>query len=120
MNYYIGADLGTSALKMLLVDEKGNILNSVTNSYEVNYPKSGWSEQEPKDWWNAFLKGIKELISSVDAEKIKGISVASQMHGLVVLDRNDNIIRPAILWNDGRSSKETEYLNNIMARTYVC
>ncbi len=111
MNYYIGADLGTSALKLLLVDSEGKIINSVSESYEVSFPASGWSEQKPEDWWTAFLEGFKKLTDGCDKSLIKGIAVAGQMHGLVILDENDKVIRPAILWNDGRTFKETEELN---------
>lgn len=116
MNYYIGADLGTSALKLLLVDAKGAILNSVTKQYDVTYPYPGWSEQNPLDWWMAFVSGIGELLTGFDKNSVKGISVAGQMHGLVILDKDDNVIRPAILWNDGRTAEETEYLNTIIGR----
>lgn len=112
MTYYIGADLGTSALKLLLVDEKGNIESTVTREYPVCYPAPGWSEQNPADWWDAFKDGIKELIKGTPSTLIKGIGFGGQMHGLVILDKDDNIIRPAILWNDGRTDKETDYLNN--------
>lgn len=116
MDYYIGADLGTSALKLLLSDRNGNIIKRVTRFYEVKYPKSGWSEQSPDIWWEAFSDGIKELTQTVDADKVKGIGVAGQMHGLVILDENDEVIRPSILWNDGRCDKETEYLNNVIGK----
>ena len=111
MNYYIGADLGTSGLKLLLVDAEGKILNSVTKNYDVYYPNPGWSEQNPEDWWTAFVSGVGELLSGFDAKSVKGLSVAGQMHGLVILDENDQVIRPAILWNDGRTDRETDYLN---------
>ena len=114
MNLYIGADLGTSALKLLLVDSEGKILNSVSETYDVYYPAAGHCEQNPKDWWDALKTGIKKLINDVDKSYIKGIGVSGQMHGLVVLDKNDKVIRPAILWNDGRTDKETEYLNNVI------
>lgn len=116
MNYYIGADLGTSGLKLLLVDTEGEILNSVTKNYEVYYPNPGWSEQNAEDWWNAFVGGTQELLSGFDAKSVKGLSVAGQMHGLVILDKNDEVIRPAILWNDGRTDKETEYLNTVVGK----
>lgn len=116
MRYYIGADLGTSALKLLLVDREGNIANEVSREYPVCFPKPGWSEQNPEYWWQAFLSGIKELVSDINKKDICGIGVAGQMHGLVVLDEKDNIIRPAILWNDGRTDKETEYLNTVIGK----
>ena len=111
MKYYIGADLGTSALKLLLVDCNGKIVHSVTKNYEVFYPHPGWSEQNPEDWWTAFSEGVQELLLHYNKEDIVALAVAGQMHGLVVLDENDTVIRPAILWNDGRTEKETEFLN---------
>lgn len=109
---YIGIDLGTSAVKLLLVDSGGAILNEVSKEYPVYYPHSGWSEQNPENWKNAVVIGIKELTKSFDKSEIAGIGCGGQMHGLVALDKNDNVIRPAILWNDGRTEKEVEYLNN--------
>ncbi len=114
MNYYIGADLGTSALKLLLCNKDGEVLKTVTKGYDVKYPKPGWSEQSPEDWWRAFCDGMADITAEIDACKIKGIGVAGQMHGLVILDDNDEVIRPAILWNDGRCDKETEYLNTVV------
>ena len=116
MRYYIGADLGTSALKLVLTDNKKNIIRTVTKSYDVRYPAPGWSEQSPEDWWTAFASGIKELITDIPKEDIAGIGAAGQMHGLVILDGNDNVIRPAILWNDGRTDKETAYLNTVIGK----
>ena len=114
--YYIGVDLGTSAVKLLLVDEKGEILSSVTKEYPLLFPQPGWSEQEPEKWWSACREGIKELLNGYDASLVAGIGCGGQMHGLVVLDRDDNVIRPAILWNDGRTSEEVEYLNNVVGK----
>ena len=116
MNYYIGADLGTSALKLLLVDESGEIQNIVSRNYSVSYPQPGWSEQEPQAWWEAFVSGVKELIAGIDPQQVRGIGAGGQMHGLVALDADDQVIRPAILWNDGRTDKETEYLNTVIGR----
>lgn len=113
MNYYIGADLGTSSLKLSLVNTNGEIVNSVSKSYELFYPQVGWSEQNPQHWWHAFVEGVRELIVDFDAASVCGIGIAGQMHGLVILDKNDNVIRNAILWNDGRTDKETAYLNTI-------
>ncbi|MBQ6546328.1 MAG: xylulokinase, partial [Lachnospiraceae bacterium] len=114
--YYIGIDLGTSAVKLLLADEKGAIVNSVTKEYPLIFPHPGWSEQDPAEWWKAVTEGIGELLSGFDASKVAGIGAGGQMHGLVVLDRDDAVIRPAILWNDGRTSKETDYLNTVVGK----
>ena len=116
MNNYIGIDLGTSSVKMLLVSKNGEILKSVTKEYPICYPKSGWSEQNPYDWYDATMIGLKELIADVDKSTVRGISFGGQMHGLVILDKDDNVIRPAILWNDGRTQKETDYLNEVVGK----
>ena len=110
--YYIGVDLGTSAVKLLLMEGNGKICNIVSNEYPLSFPQPGWSEQKPEDWWNAVVDGIKKLINGFDASEVVGISFGGQMHGLVILDENDNVIRPAILWNDGRTTKQVDYLNN--------
>ena len=111
MGYYIGIDLGTSSVKLLLVDREGVIKNSVTKEYPVSYPRPSWSEQSAKDWWDAVEAAIPELLDGFDGQAVKGIGVAGQMHGLVVLDREGRVIRPVILWNDGRTQEETDYLN---------
>ena len=113
---YIGIDLGTSAVKLLLIDEVGTIKNIVSKEYPLSFPNSGWSEQNPQHWYEQSIAGIKELIEAFDKNQIGGISFGGQMHGLVVLDENDEIIRPAIIWNDGRTVKETEYLNNVIGK----
>lgn len=112
---YIGLDLGTSGLKGLLVDKDGKILKEHTESYPVLRPKEGWSEQNPEDWFSACKTVLKELSSGVEKE-IGGVSFGGQMHGLVILDEHDKVIRPAILWNDGRTGKQTEYLNETIGR----
>ena len=114
--YTIGIDLGTSAVKLLLVEEGGKICSSVTKEYPLSFPKPGWSEQAPEDWWKAVTAGLRELLEGVDASQVKGIGCGGQMHGLVVLDENDAVIRPAILWNDGRTAEETAWLNTEIGR----
>ncbi|MBR4581380.1 MAG: xylulokinase [Lachnospiraceae bacterium] len=109
--YYIGVDLGTSAVKLILTEKSGEIINSVTKEYPLIFPHPGWSEQNPEDWKAAVFEGLKELVKGFDASRVSGISFGGQMHGLVALDEEDRVIRPAILWNDGRTQKETDYLN---------
>lgn len=108
---YIGIDLGTSAVKLLLMNETGTILKIVSKEYPLYFPQPGWSEQKPEDWWEQTVAGVKELTADCDKSQIAGLSFGGQMHGLVILDKEDQIIRPALLWNDGRTSKETDYLN---------
>lgn len=114
--YWIGIDLGTSAMKLLLVNETGEIVKSASRDYPLLFPKPGWSEQEPERWWDALVSGMKELLCGIDASQIDGIGVGGQMHGLVALDENDRVIRPAILWNDGRTAEETDWLNTEIGR----
>ncbi len=108
---FIGVDLGTSAVKLLLMDETGKIHKVVSKEYPLYFPQPGWSEQNPQDWIRQSMEGIKELTAQCDKSQIKGISFGGQMHGLVVLDKKDQVIRPAILWNDGRTGRQTDYLN---------
>ena len=113
---YIGVDLGTSAVKLLLMDGDGKIHKIVSKEYPLYFPKSGWSEQNPEDWFLQSAAGIRELTAGCDKSDIAGISFGGQMHGLVMLDADDNVIRPAILWNDGRTGEETEYLNKTIGK----
>ncbi len=113
---YIGVDLGTSAVKLLLMDEKGEIKKIVSREYPLYFPHPGWSEQKPEDWFEQAMDGIKELTAECDKENVAGISFGGQMHGLVALDENDEVIRPAILWNDGRTGEETDYLNQVIGK----
>ena len=83
---YIGVDLGTSSVKMLLMDENGNIKSIVTKEYPIYYPKTGWSEQNPEDWYSALIEGIKELTKDCNKDEIDGISFSGQMHGMVILE----------------------------------
>lgn len=116
---YIGVDLGTSSVKLVLMDETGKIHNIVSKEYPISFPKSGWSEQNPEDWYVKFQEGIKELLIGQTADEVKGISFGGQMHGLVILDANDQVLRPAILWNDGRTQEECDYLNLEIGREKI-
>ena len=113
---YIGVDLGTSAVKLLLMDESGRIHRMVSREYPLYFPHPGWSEQNPEDWFHAALDGMRELTGECDKARVAGISFGGQMHGLVTLDREDRVIRPAILWNDGRAERETDYLNETVGK----
>lgn len=114
--YTIGIDLGTSAVKLLLMGDGGEIVRIASREYPIEFPRPGWSQQDPEDWWKAVRAGIPELLEGVDAGQVRGIGAGGQMHGLVALDENDAVIRPAILWNDGRTQKQVEYLNEAIGR----
>lgn len=113
---YVGIDLGTSAVKLLLMNEAGKILKIVSKEYPLYFPHPGWSEQNPADWYRQTMAGLEELLEGSDKSQLAGISFGGQMHGLVVLDEKDEVIRPAILWNDGRTTKECDYLNQIIGK----
>ena len=119
VNLYIGIDLGTSAAKLLLMDAEGRVLNVVSKEYPLEFPKPGWSQQAPEDWRKAVLEGIPELLRDFDGARVAGIGCGGQMHGLVILDENDNVIRPAILWNDGRTESQVEYLNETIGKAQL-
>ena len=109
---YIGIDLGTSSVKILLMEGDGTVKKIVSREYPLSFPKPGWSEQNPSDWYTQTMDGLKELLQEADKRQVAGISFGGQMHGLVILDKEDNVIRPAILWNDGRTTEECDYLNH--------
>lgn len=113
---YIGIDLGTSAVKLLLMDGEGNIHKIVSKEYPLYFPHPGWSEQKPEDWYEQTMAGMKELLAEADKSQVAGISFGGQMHGLVILDKEDRVIRPAILWNDGRTFEECDYLNEVIGK----
>lgn len=118
-NTYIGIDLGTSSVKLLLVESSGAVLGSASRSYPVSYPQSGYSEQDPADWISGIFDALTELLTGQDSSRVRGISFGGQMHGLVVLDENNEVIRPTILWNDGRTEEETAYLNETVGKDFL-
>lgn len=127
MFYYIGFDLGTSSVKLCLVDEKGKLIKEVSRSYEVLQPVPGWKEISPEIWWENSCEAIKELLEDVDGKLIKGIGVTGQMHTLILMDEQGEVVRPALMWNDTRTAslvpgmmdaiRDTEigYLNRILS-----
>lgn len=112
--YLIGSDIGTSGTKTVLFDLEGNTVASALSEYPLYQPKNGWAEQDPRDWWNAVCETIKAVItkSGVDPHDIKGVGLSGQMHGLVMLDKDDNVIRPSIIWCDQRTAKECEEMTD--------
>ncbi len=118
MKYYIGLDVGTSGLKAMLINEDG-IAGTVSREYPLSFPQPGWSEQNPEDWFDACISAVKELIKDIDRKAVRAVSFSGQMHGLVMLDADDRVLRPAILWNDGRSEKEVDYLNHEIGKDFL-
>ncbi len=118
MKSFIGIDVGTSCVKAMLISDT-EILDTVSVEYPFYYLQDGLSEQNPKDWLNASLSAIEYLVKKSDPKNVDAISFSGQMHGLVALDENDEVIRRAILWNDGRSAGETEYLNKEIGKDFL-
>ena len=112
---YVGIDVGTSSVKTLLMDSSGYVVRTSSREYPIIFVKEGWLEQNPRDWYDETIEALKKLVAGYENE-IKAISFSGQMHGLVVLDERDEVIRPAILWCDQRTERECEYLNNDIGR----
>jgi xylulokinase len=110
---YLGVDLGTSGIKIVLTNSIGDIVDTSSSGFEVSRPHPLWSEQNPQDWWTGFCDAMDKLSAKHDLSSVVGLGLSGQMHGATLLDENDKIIRPAILWNDGRCEiqcKEIERL----------
>lgn len=118
MAYVIGVDCGTSGTKTVLFDESGKVIASKTIEYPMYQPKNGYAEQQPGDWANAMIGTIKAVMaqSGVDKHDVKGIGISGQMHGLVMLDKDNNVIRPSIIWCDQRTAREVEWMTETVGR----
>jgi len=118
MPYFIGIDIGTSGTKTVLFDEKANTIASALYEYPLYQPNIGWAEQNPEDWWNATVNTIRDVIrkSGVNSSEIKGLGLSGQMHGLVLLDKDYNVLRPSIIWCDQRTAKECEQITDLVGK----
>lgn len=118
MKYVIGIDLGTSGTKTVLFDQLGNTIASHTVEYPMYQPQNGWAEQDPVDWWNATVTTVKAVVaeSGVSNTDIVGIGISGQMHGLVMLDKDNQIIRKSIIWCDQRTAEECEDIERLVGR----
>ena len=108
---FLGIDLGTSSIKAVLADGAGRLVDHQSAEYPVYYPKEGWSEQRPEDWLEGLYTVLAGLGQRHNLGQVEGVSFCGQMHGLVMLDEADQVIRPALLWNDNRTAVQTEALN---------
>ena len=121
MGYLLGIDIGTSGTKTALFNEKGALIASETAGYPLYQPENGWAEQKPEDWWIAVVTTITAVLqkSGINGEDISGIGLSGQMHGLVMLDANNNVLRPAIIWCDQRTAKECDELEEIVGKEKI-
>lgn len=118
MCYVIGIDLGTSGTKTVLFDKTGKAVASASREYQMQQPQNGWAEQNPADWWQAAVETLQEVVNkaAVPAEQISALGISGQMHGLVMLDEQGEVLRPAILWCDQRTAAECEELTQLVGR----
>lgn len=118
MSFFLGIDIGTSGTKTILIDARGALSAQANVEYPLLIPKPGWTEQKPGDWWQATVDSINTVFrnSGISPGEIKGIGLSGQMHGSVFLDKNDEVIRPALLWNDQRTAAEVEQINEMVGK----
>ncbi|WP_047982731.1 xylulokinase [Ornithinibacillus contaminans] len=118
MKYVIGIDLGTSAVKILLVNQSGEVVQEVSKSYALIQEKTGYNEQNPSDWVNQTIEGLSDILQDFNGnpEDIEGISFSGQMHGLVLLDEHNEVLRNAILWNDTRTTAECKEIEAVVGK----
>ncbi|EHC95279.1 Xylulose kinase [Salmonella enterica subsp. enterica serovar Uganda str. R8-3404] len=116
---YIGIDLGTSGVKAILLNEQGDVLATHTEKLTVSRPHPLWSEQEPEQWWQATDRAVKGLGRQQSLSGVRALGIAGQMHGATLLDSRQQVLRPAILWNDGRCSEECAWLEKQHDRRHI-
>lgn len=119
MKYCIGIDVGTSGTKTLLMDQAGNVLKTATSEYPMSQPQNGWAEQNPQDWWNAAVKTVNAVLKEINPADVVSVGLSGQMHGLVLLDEHNHVLRPAILWCDQRTGAEVDDLNRIIGKQRI-
>ncbi|GAI31170.1 unnamed protein product, partial [marine sediment metagenome] len=108
MSYLIGIDVGTTGTKVLLINEDGAVISKAFREYPLHTPQLGWAEQDPEDWWNATVKGVKKVLddSELRGGEVTALGLTGQMHGSVFLDKENRVLRPAILWCDQRTAPQ--------------
>ena len=116
MAFLLGIDIGTSGTKTVLFDEQANVIATDTQEYPLYQPHNGWAEQDPEDWWKGVYTSIHNVILKSGIRDIKGIGLSGQMHGLVLLDRDGNVLRKSIIWCDQRTGKECEEITKIVGK----
>ena len=107
---FLGIDVGTSSIKVVSVDPAGRLLASASSPMTVSVPRPGWSEQNPEDWWTGTCLAVRKVLADIDSPQVIGVGLSGQMHSLVALDKSDQVLRPAILWNDVRTGKEAAHV----------
>ena len=117
--FFVGIDLGTSSVKLILTDQNGKVLGEAGKDYRLELPQPGWKEIHPETWWEATETSLKELLRDVDASQVEGIGITGQMHTVVLLDADGNSIRPALMWNDIRTKDLIPVMKSKIEKTGV-
>ena len=115
--HYLGIDVGTTAIKALIVDESGSVVGEAEAPQELSVPQPGWSEQNPSDWWQGTIDAIRAACAQADIRDVNAIGLSGQMHSSVLLDDADEVLRPAILWNDVRTTAQCRYITDRVGKT---
>src|SRR5262245_51108761 len=118
MMYFLGIDTSTTGSKALIIDENGEVIAVASSPHTLQTPKPLWSEQNPREWWEAVSASIRSVLeeAGVDGERIAAVGLTGQMHGLILLDKAGNVLRPAILWNDQRTQSQCDEIHRIIGR----
>src|SRR5512135_1418185 len=111
--YFLGIDTSTTSSKALLIDEEGKVVGVASSPHTLQTPKPLWSEQDPREWWQAVSASIRQVLkeTGVGAEEVVAVGLTGQMHGLVLLDEAGEVLRPAILWNDQRTQGQCDEIH---------
>ena len=119
MHYLIGIDSSTTATKALLIDDQGEVVAVAATEYAFETPFPLWSEQNPELWWHGTVQSIRQVLAQagVDGKEVAAIGLTGQMHGLVLLDENGNVLRPAILWNDQRTAAQCDEIRRRLVKS---
>lgn len=115
--HYLGIDVGTTAVKALIVDELGSVVGEAESPLEVSVPRPGWAEQNPSDWWQGTVHAVRAACAQADIREVKSIGLSGQMHSSVLLDESDSVLRPAILWNDVRTTAQCRFITDSIGKT---
>ena len=110
--HYLGIDVGTTAVKALVVDESGSVVGDAESPQELSVPQPGWAEQNPSDWWSGTIDAVRSACAQAGVSEVAAIGLSGQMHSSVLLDEADNVLRPAILWNDVRTTAQCRYITD--------
>ena len=116
MSLLLGIDVGTTGSKAILLEPSGAVVAEATTEYSMYVPRPGWAEQNPEDWWQATIASIEQVLANSGGERIAGIGLTGQMHGLVLLDEAGKVLRPCIMWNDQRTAKQCAEIEEKVGR----